>query len=1002
MGLHITRTQYANILRMVTMLTDQKLELEARITKYIDSYAFQRVTTYFVTRGFRTEHAKEVLDITCQELRDVRISISGLSDISTFCKTGFTMAATGMRKKKIIPPERISEHDVIVKLSDEDPIRDTKEVLNYLSTMKDLDKTFRMKKRTSFFLQDFRVDCTAVRQKNGRYLSSTSISNTPLLYEIEVEYIGSNHNDNDGIVRTLLSIVAEILKVINDCEYLMPSSKSQAILNEYHKLVFGSELDHAKLNNNPRALFVGPQPVTLEMHNLLDDAPNSVKSNYTVTHKADGERNIVYVNKDGAVFLINNRMVVKPTRLNCPSFKNSLFDAEVITGPNKRTIMIFDTYYVRGEQVASQPLERVSDSTASSRMGFARDFKSNASHSNDERYVVVAKEFKVILKSKDLFTACRELLEQQSAHLLGYETDGLIFTPLWAPVGAFGNDNSVRLSGTWESVLKWKPPKDNTIDFLVKIRKMPGSSQDELLQNVTSSGLLKTLELYVRGDVTNASSWDFCNNNIRRSGSIPVRFLPPGLEQDLTVDSTQVAIDHDGFLRCVNKDIIQDESVVECSWDSVNLKWIPIRVRLDKTELYRSRRNIRGAANDVGVAERIWRTIINPVTIKHITGSIAVTVDMIKSDDSRYYANVNIDRDKSNTYDMANFHNLWVKSKHLIGRFSDPKYNSLIDLGCGKGGDLNKWIESDFKRVLGLDLFSDNINNPQNGLYKRLNEIMDRKRKFSRTTHQYLFLPFDVSKRLTKDSIASMPNEQERLLAQIAFGYAPAPSLTLKTFENLAVNGFDVVSSQFAVHYFFKNIETLENFAYNVDKCLKPGGFFIGTCFDGVVVANELDGLPDTEDMLKGIKNNVTIWSIQRKYAKPFLRRTTGQTIKVYLESINQYIDEYLVDFDLLTEVFEPYKIRLLTAEECAELKLDNNMSTGSFQQLFNSMANYVEERKRVLPSYEEWMLKSLNMSAPEKQISFYNRWFIFRKEPITDGTNVRKRVVKKKPAPKP
>ena len=59
---------------------------------------------------------------------------------------------------------------------------------------------------------------------------------------------------------------------------------------------------------------------------------------------------------------------------------------------------------------------------------------------------------------------------------------------------------------------------------------------------------------------------------------------------------------------------------------------------------------------------------------------------------------------------------------------------------------------------------------------------------------------------------------------------------------------FDVVSSQFAIHYFFENKTSLGNFLQNVSDNLKTGGYFIGTCFDGKRV---FDSLSDTECRLK-------------------------------------------------------------------------------------------------------------------------------------------------------
>ena len=44
----------------------------------------------------------------------------------------------------------------------------------------------------------------------------------------------------------------------------------------------------------------------------------------------------------------------------------------------------------------------------------------------------------------------------------------MIFTPINLSVGAKKEGDDSILTGTWNRVFKWKPPEENTIDFLVK------------------------------------------------------------------------------------------------------------------------------------------------------------------------------------------------------------------------------------------------------------------------------------------------------------------------------------------------------------------------------------------------------------------------------------------------------------------------------------------------------------------------------------------------------
>ena len=56
--------------------------------------------------------------------------------------------------------------------------------------------------------------------------------------------------------------------------------------------------------------FIGPSSVTLQIANITHHNTNSnainIRQNYCVTDKADGERKLLYINKNGKIYLINN------------------------------------------------------------------------------------------------------------------------------------------------------------------------------------------------------------------------------------------------------------------------------------------------------------------------------------------------------------------------------------------------------------------------------------------------------------------------------------------------------------------------------------------------------------------------------------------------------------------------------------------------------------------------------------------------------------------------
>jgi hypothetical protein len=116
-------------------------------------------------------------------------------------------------------------------------------------------------------------------------------------------------------------------------------------------------------------------------------------------------------------------------------------------------------------------------------------------------------------------------------------------------------------------------------------------------------------------------------------------------------------------------------------------------------------------------------------------------------------------------------------------------------------------------------------------------------------------------------------------------------------------NGFDVISCQFAIHYFFENETTLDNFIYNVDTYLKKGGYLIGTCLDGYRVKDKLKNI-NKEQEIQGKIDDRVLWNIKKLYSNNKDIKL-GEQIEIYMESIGKPIKEFLFYPSENTEILD-------------------------------------------------------------------------------------------------
>ncbi len=597
-----------------------------------------------------------------------------------------------------------------------------------------------------------------------------------------------------------------------------------------------------------------------------------------------------------------------------------------------------------------------------------------------------------ILAVYNIFRASKAVLETE----FPYDTDGVIFTHTSFGVGGHDIGQTGPLyKATWEYSLKWKPSRLNTNDFLIVTEKDKTKGGDKItskfqdgtnMLNLVQSLEYKHLQLFCGNRSQNEIFEHPCEDVY--NGVFPKRLAAdqaqgkrnvyqaapfvPVHPYDANAAFSSVLLNKDGLMITEEGQPFESDTIVEFRYDTTHHKWIPLRVRYDKTAEYKAGKSQFG--NSFETANSNWTSIHFPVTQHMITTGKMDDGEEIKETEynpDAYYKNDS--EVQTQTRGLRDFHNQYVK-QWLIKSVCRPG-NTLIDLACGKAGDLQKWIHARLSFVYGIDYSQDNLTNLLNGACAR---YLNSYKKF-RNMPGALFVHGDSSKNIITG--AAMFNQRGKEINEVVFGErrrdqgikeaAPLGKGVMMQ-ANRGKDGFNVTSCQFAMHYMFKSPSTFYNFIENIAECTKNNGYYIATCYDGAKIFDLLKGKP--KDSI--VKESKLVWEIVKKYdpeREIFAGNDTslGMEISVYQESINAWFSEYLVNFELFDKTMNEYGMYLLTDAELNEINFPLKKSSGLFEDLFSHMIGS--------PNSDKMYGTAAKMQDYEKKISFLNRYFIYR-----------------------
>jgi len=1010
-------------------LSQTNRELEASFSNASDTTTFLAVAQRLRSKGFTALPQEDHMKIMTPE--NVRFTITGLTMIEQYCRTN-DIASTNfeaMRKDYSGKDNNVDipDYGVRVKIRREIPLTtDDASVKHMLANWASQQKAFRILRRWSFIAQGLRFDLSMVRSTptdaKGNYKWQKTFGQRDItiqrpLYEMEVELIRpdvvtADKEATEKSLKDLIRGVGEVLRGIQKHHLLIRKTKADVVMKGY-----------TTLTGNNR--FRGVAPITMTLENFgkkpVEGVAN-VRTGYNVTDKADGLRMMGYVDSNGELFLIDMSMHVYRTGLRRDALKDSLVDGEYVTQDSEKNpimdFILFDCYIGPNKKVVSDQPFRTAE-------GAGRHAALEAwvkAWNDGEGPVVVGAlgakarinvSMKVFLFADPgmaIFSKCKDVLDTKKR----YHTDGLILTP---NLGGLPDRSGV----SYREQLKWKPADENTVDFLCKFDKVVGSiTEDEITSATMKTGELiqyKTMRLYVGSDLDPAFEnprstilFEQPLPGIRgparkiTSSKVayrPVLFNPVGLPDTLAsvcYVGLQTIEGGDGdFVTCENGDPIQDQSIVEMRYEpgrEPGWRWIPMRIRYDKTERYQAAQktgNFGGTMNKDAVAEGVWDSIHQPIT-KHMirTGSEAPSTDEIAAmsgavsavtsgEVSRvYYDRSAPVEDISLITGLRAFHNMYIKEEVLLNTGLAGGGKTIMDLACGQGGDIGKWVRNKVDFAFGVDVAGEGIRDPYAGAYRRyMNEVLNRGGNFD-TLGKMIFAIGSSAKNIASGEAGATVEEADimkSVMGRLSPERSPPPFVEKNGMGRLR-QGADCVAIMFAIHYFFENEGTLHGFIQNVNEGLKVGGYFVGCCFDGDTVFQALSGVDQGSSLVgKDKKTGAEVWKLTKKYTNKILtaeKESLGLPVEVEFLSIGTQQTEFLVPFEMLKAKMGEIGCRLLTGEECAKVGLGAYKESSA---MFEESFKHAKKEKR-----------DMTMSPIVTQYSFFNRWFIFKR---VQGTGV-------------
>jgi hypothetical protein len=590
-----------------------------------------------------------------------------------------------------------------------------KQIIHYLNIFDEREKKFRFRKRYKFTKYEknigiYCLDLTIVKTNKypAKALNEIKEQDYQIEYEMELELLYPDDKllidfQPNYYLFNVYEILSELVlyRVLIDDNGFFLSNYDKKHLKYLYK-----DLSKSKYYD-----FLGPKPEGFDIHKA-----KNIDNSFSIAIKADGERHLLMIlpnsieNYGRHIYLINNRLEVIPTGLMISDdIGFCIFDGEYML--NEKKFYIFDVLFYNNKDVRDYHFYNNEKSQNELRYFIIESFKNNYLQSNkiinsNKLYnyylenkkiqfeilpqftIEVKKTYVPQLEGKSIIELYEYLNKEEKFKSIS--NDGFILTQMEQP---YPKDTRK----AWMNTYKLKPKSQNTIDFMVnKFTKININGIDFMKIQLNCSRLISQNNYEFTPFIVDSSLYYKYNYE-----QICYMYVPLIGNQIFTSDNIEIF----------------EKSIIECKWEDFKSKttqnpylnnWYPLRMRLDKIELYFNSNTIRGTANNINIARNIWKELNEP----------DIQFDKLL----KGYFGVKMDEKKTKEFDSVRKLHRNIK-KQLIQQFilkETPDNTKLIDFTCGRGSDMKNWLDIKIKNVIGYDIDYNSIYTyDKDGIYWR-------------------------------------------------------------------------------------------------------------------------------------------------------------------------------------------------------------------------------------------------------------------------------------------